>query len=334
MDVYEFVRNVKSGKIKFPYKRLRYSNEDIHEMMENLKNYDHSNRIINKEYTIKNLTLNPSYYLFKGEYMTIISNPDDYMKFDILSDMFQEENRVKCSLCKMITPFDAFNKYPEKIALDCIKYYKTITPFNIRESLYRLYKECSSFRPNLLLTFIRIFKCRNILDFSAGWGDRLISAIAAGVKYTGIDSNEKLHPNYKKIIDFFCTESEKKKYTMIHGQSELITIPNKKYDMVFTSPPYFTFEYYNGNKNTQSSKYNKEEDWFNNFLQIVIIKVWKLLIINGYMCININQKKGQKYVKAMIDLINSFNNSSYLGCISYADQKITNPQPIFIWIKI
>ena len=42
----------------------------------------------------------------------------------------------------------------------------------------KLAKECTQFKPSLALTVLQLLRAKRVLDFSAGWGDRLLGAIA------------------------------------------------------------------------------------------------------------------------------------------------------------
>lgn len=60
-----------------------------------------------------------------------------------------------------------------------------ITPAMVRERAYsssKEWKECTQFKPSLVVAVIQYFRATRVLDFSAGWGDRLTGAIAAGVE--------------------------------------------------------------------------------------------------------------------------------------------------------
>jgi hypothetical protein len=205
----------------------------------------------------------------------------------------------------------------------------------MRETLWNLpgNKECEPFKPQNLVTFIKLFKAKSVLDFSAGWGDRLVGAISQGVYYCGVDPNTCLFPNYYKIIDFF--EADKKNIKLINKPIQTAELPNKKFDLVMTSPPYFDLEKYS-NEDTQSiAGFNNEKEWFNNFLKVAIKKCWKKINEGGHMVLNISQKNiKEKYIGWMINYIyKNFSDSHYMGVISYANKKISNPQPMFIWEK-
>ena len=59
---------------------------------------------------------------------------------------------------------------------------------------------CNNFQVTLAYTIYKIFKPTRIFDSSAGWGDRLIAAIAAKIPYTGVDPSNCLSKKYKNII--------------------------------------------------------------------------------------------------------------------------------------
>ena len=88
-----------------------------------------------------------------------------------------------------------------------------------------------------------MFKSKDVLDFSSGWGDRLNAFLSCTdtESYFGIDPNTNLYEGYNQQIQKFNTN---KKISMNHGCSEDIKIPENSFDTVFTSPPYFMIEEY------------------------------------------------------------------------------------------
>ena len=318
---------------KFPYQRSYITDKEIHKMFDNLKKYNYKNRIISKSYTIKNINI-PSYQLaFLEKPLLLITKPEDFEDWERLSDMFQEECRMKCKLFRQKeSPEEYFYSHIKEINQYTLNKYGKITPQNVRETIYNLTKECTSHKPSHIMSMIEMFKAKTVLDFSSGWGDRLIGAMAADVDfYCGVDPNPCLHPNYQKMINFFGKSP--KNFVMIESTIEDAKLPNRKFDLIFTSPPYFDLEIYRENKK-QSTKHKQEVEWFNNFFKIALNKVWKYLHDGGIMCININQKSREEhYIKWMQEEVNKFEDSNYLGVISYSKPKIDNPQPIWIWKK-
>jgi hypothetical protein len=63
------------------------------------------------------------------------------------------------------------------------------------------YQTCETFPYSIVFALYDIFKPNSILDMCAGWGDRMISAAACGVKtYLGVDPNPELANPYLDII--------------------------------------------------------------------------------------------------------------------------------------
>jgi hypothetical protein len=338
----DFVNDFKKEIIHFPVKRIYKSIDDIHNMMNNLKKYNiyENDRLKYVEpYTISKLNLKENELKFRNKHTIIINKNDDYDKFEILSDMFLEDLRVNCKIINTkLTSYNYFFKNYKYIGFSLLKKNNKITPHLIREFLWNNVVECTSFKPNVLIAIKQILYPNNsnnnfeMLDPSAGWGDRLIGAIAMNIKYTGIDPSMQLHPRYKNIIDFFCDKKEN--YKMICSPFENLKL-NKEYDFIFTSPPYFDLEIYSSEESQSvNSATSNEENWFNLFFKKYLNNAWYYLKKKCFMAININQKhKGEKYIEWMINYVNSFDDSEYQGIISYIGETSNKPQPIFIWIK-
>jgi 16S rRNA G966 N2-methylase RsmD len=323
-----------TGELPFPLKRLNYSDNDICSMFNKLKKYSYDDRLICDEYyCVKNLGFPKIDYLFKGRPMLLLSKKTDYEDFNILSDMFNEINRLKARRYdSKLSPYDYFYKNIEEVIKYSQTYYKKTDPASLRESLYHLSSEATSFRPTNIMFAIQFFKCKNVLDFSAGWGDRLIGAMAAGVKYTGVDPNSNLFPKYKEMIDFFADKPQN--YVMINSPIETAKLEKETYDLVFTSPPYFDLEIYSEEKTQSVAGMPSERKWFDNFLKVAIKKVYDALDWNGYLVIIINQKNNKEYyVKWMLDYAASEFCLHYYGVISYANERKIAPQPMWIWRK-
>lgn len=146
---------------------------------------------------------------------------------------------------------------------------------------------CNHFPPVVAVMFIRYLQGKRLLpvgtgsihwyDPSAGWGDRLVAALAVedvGV-YRCTDPNKSLHSRYKKIAAFFKSNRfssgyrmSKKSIVTIDEGSEKITgedidfLPN----FVFTSPPYFNTEKYSSHEGQSYLKYSTYKVWLESFL--------------------------------------------------------------------
>lgn len=329
-------------KLTFPYQSLYYTDEAKKSMLSKLSRYDYNKRIKRvQKYTVKNLAFHSNVYRFEGV-PTILENDErDYKDFNILANLFIEDVRVRCKVYGApMSPMEYYQKFKRRLAEDCLEKYGKITPHYMRETLWgvKMARECTTFRPANLVACIQKFfpnyrkKPIRILDPSSGWGDRLVAAMATKSIYYGVDPNSDLFPYYEKMIQFF--NGSHKKYKMLNAPFETVKLTKVKYDMVFTSPPYFNLEHYSDAKTQSDVKNTTERDWFDHFLKPYIMTAWNALTPNGVMVIVINQKnRTEHYVEWMLDYVNDF--GKYLGIISYANpgDYFKSPQPMFIWRK-
>ena len=329
-NVNDFMSDFKKGIVGFPYKRLRHSDAEIKQMFQSLKMEETEPRVVNKYYTIYNINMDKNSLLFLGRPTLFVSKKDDYEKFSSLSDMFNEENRMMCKFFSSVSdPLSYFNNNTKRLAELTLQKYKVINMDNLDKIIFENIKGCSSFKSINLKFIIEKFNCKSVLDPSSGWGDRLIASMACDVRYVGVDPNYLLHPKYKEMIDFFMPAAKRKNYTMLEGKIQDVKLPNEKFDLVFTSPPYFKIEQYSNNGRVID---NNENEWFDNFMIPMINKTYAKLNYGGHMVLVINQLRGENYIDKMLSYIyEEIPELYYLGVISYADTNISNPQPMWIW---
>ncbi len=121
-----------------------------------------------------------------------------------------------------------------------------------------------------------------ILDFSAGWGGRALAAMSMGIPYYGFDANTALESAYKRMI----AAVDPKAAVQIQFQpSETVDFSRYKYDLVFTSPPYFMIEEYE-----KMPAYGSKQAFLEKFFQPVVKRVWKHLLPGGNMALNMPEE--------------------------------------------
>jgi hypothetical protein len=346
---YNKIKNYKTiiiKKIEYPYLKYFTTEQHIINNFNNLKKFNC--KIVNENY--KFTTLNINDIKFKNPKnnkdlpFLIIDEPTEYTSIEVISDYFNEECRVRCKFASAPgTQLDFFKNNFDKV-IDYLQYKNLkITLENMRETIWHIgFKECSTFKPKLEKFFIEFFNARKILDLSSGWGDRLIGAMASDIDcYHGYDPNPCLHPNYKNIIKTFKNYQVNKNavYVIKKQPFENATLKPNYYDLMMTSPPYFTMEIYDNNPSsskTQSiSNIHSEKEWFDKFL-LWIDKIYIALRQDGIMALNINQFRNQNYVYWLLNDMNKnkYKYWKYLGIISHSSISKKNPQPTFIWKKI
>jgi 16S rRNA G966 N2-methylase RsmD len=177
----------------------------------------------------------------------------------------------------------------------------------------------SQYPPAVAKAIYTLFEAKDILDFSMGWGDRLAGFHSSNAKsYTGIDPNQEVFDKYPKQNELYKTG---KSTEFIKAPAEDVDLSNRKFDMIFTSPPYFHLEKYSADENQSWKRYGKNIDqWLEKFLFTTLNKSWDSLKDGGTMIINIadvysGDNKYEQICDPMNDFISKLPDANYSGCI-------------------
>jgi hypothetical protein len=192
------------------------------------------------------------------------------------------------------------------------------------KSLFTLYfGNIGVFRPILVKDMICKYKPKVMLDFTMGWGGRLVGACAENIeKYIGIDLNTNLEPLYKKMVNTLKPLTTTK--IQLYFKSALdVDYSKLDYDFVLTSPPYYNLEIYN--KNSVVTK----EDWDNNIYIPIFTVTYKHLKKGGYYCLNVPV---YIYDDVCIKILGKCDEKIPLGRKS-RNKKDTYGEYIYIWKK-
>lgn len=172
------------------------------------------------------------------------------------------------------------------------------TSSGLRDAMRMSIGSVNQFKPYIAICAVyKKFMPRRVLDISAGWGGRLIGAMSQNIDYIGIDSNKKLEPAYKKMIAEFSKES-KSKVKMIFKKSQDVNYSSlKPYDMIFTSPPYFELEKYEGMED-----FKDDQDFIDKYWIPTITPAWQNLSKGGHLVLNMPEAM----YKPLIPLIGKY----------------------------
>lgn len=200
-------------------------------------------------------------------------------------------------------------------------------------AIYEFYRHymcsISTFKPIVAKYLYELYKPHTILDISIGWGGRLVGALSLpNIKYIGFDTNKDLKIPYTKMITDLNVKDRVK---LIFKDSSKSDFSKYTYDMVFTSPPYYS-------KNVLLEKYNympiykDYEDWVNRFFNPVMINAWNHMVIGGTFCINTNSE-GFGLLKQLFGKPN--NKIDIHVTLAHRIKSDANPhiEYIYVWIK-
>lgn len=296
-------------------------------------------------------------------YIAFYDESDSYDTMDFVTDIFTEKQRLAASKNGHTSILEQWKRksFRDSIYTQAMKLYNSVDARSLRETIYQTQKasECTQFKASLTARFIKWIYHLNptdnfsVLDPSAGWGDRLIGAMACilevPISYTAYDPNTTLRNGHTNIIksfnEYLLSNNAKPHSCKIHYQGyETMTpqqIPDNSIDLVFTSPPFFDFEIYttSTDPNQSTTQHPTFNDWFVNFLiKIVIQKSIRTLKPGGFLAIHISDVNKLKICDPMILFVTTlFKDLTYYGpvfTIGYSKRKEDQrPRPIWVFRK-
>ena len=279
----------------------------------------------------------------KGYTLGAITDPLAYEGVNKLTNYFADEVRVLSNVKGSPCPLTTFKERRRDIDSKRDKLIRDAgipdpteleKRYYTREAVYMIAKECTNFKITLTKAVIQHFKPRSVLDPSAGWGDRLLGAAAAGVKYLGVDPNPRMRPVYSEMMKFVRDRDR------VRGNNlEVITDDFLKaeilesFDLVFTSPPFFDFEVYNTEDENQSLVGRETlEEWIEQFFFPYLSKAFDLLGEGGHFVIYVKDVPDGEYVSRMDEYIRRMG-ATRVGVIALMIQSGKLGRPILVYKK-
>ena len=199
-------------------------------------------------------------------------------------DYYTFEHRLSVRGKSNINFYDFLESWNEvrkkRYIKNLIAYYNNDESFSTIYKIYNLGVNCvHAFRPVLALQIYDRFCPTHVLDPCSGWGGRAVAASIYGARYTGFDTNVNLGKAYQMLsgtlnIDLNIGDSLKVDLEKI-----------EKYDMVFTSPPYYNLERYE-----YMHTYMNDDEWDNEFYFPLFERLAKHLQPGGWIVLSINEK--------------------------------------------
>lgn len=186
--------------------------------------------------------------------------------------------------------YEAFNNNKRlfEAIVYAIKNGKKITPKEIASNIRYTIKTPGHFFPSAAISIIKKYSNNgDIFDPFLGWGGRTLGAICSNVSsYEGcdlqplvIDSCNKLFQDLKHICNTKC-------YFHNIDCLEFLKKSEKKYDLIFSSPPYLDSEDYGIESNSM------KENWIDDFCFPLIEECSKHLKENGILALHLKDIKG------------------------------------------
>ena len=181
--------------------------------------------------------------------------------------------------------------------------------------------ECTLYPVPAGLAVLNLFKPKRWLDPTSGWGDRLRIALLSKIDaYTGIDSNPELVEVYKRILRAYPSTT---KVDMISSRFQNATLKTKKYDLVFTSPPFNMYEVYKG-----ATEWKSLNEFYEEFLDPFFRFCTDHLLVKGHLVLYIEKANAEKMIHHVATILP---NLKYEGVFYYEGEG--SLRPYYVWKK-
>jgi hypothetical protein len=165
----------------------------------------------------------------------------------------------------------------------------------------------SNFRPTLARAVISRYSRSGacVVDFSAGFGGRLVGCLTLNREYIGIEPSPKqvsgLTANVRAVKKLLPASSTAK---ILKGCAEdvLPRLPSGSADLVFSSPPYFDWERYSDCSTQSFVRYPSYDAWLAGFLGPCIEQSNRILTRRGRLVLNVSGRSRWPSVEDVVDL--------------------------------
>lgn len=251
------------------------------------------------------------------------------------SNFYHWQARVACDSLNSPAPIRAWHDQKLRKNIENSIYYKESHKSAVTMRGY----VPSQFRPSAAKCLYSLFEAKRIYDPCGGWGDRLAAAMSVDADlYYCRDVNPLVFTGYALQQQAFSTKT---KLSFEYKGSE-IDCPEKGYfDFIFTSPPYYKIEKYQGDMQSHA-KFKKFDDWLTGFLYPMVTFAWDSLREEGVLALNISDcYANHTYNRTCLPLIdyclNNLKGCRMQGVIGYeiASRKKTgiNSEPLLFFSK-
>lgn len=289
----------------------------------------------------------------RKERLGLILREEDYLMYDIISDWYIEDIRVRAMRTDArISPYDYWK------SIEGLASVRAMTLEERREFVYRNCHEVGTFHPTIASAMVQLVRartgtCDNVLDPCAGWGDRLIGFLAAGARHiTCVDPHTLLHQRYERMRDDLVPLCPMRAEHTSAPRARFVCAPFEEctpeqvgtaHDLVMTSPPYFDTEIYTNEATQSIARYRRFGAWYRDFLIVMCARGAATLRAGGVLAIVINNSySAESDSRITMNFAADVSNAcaamgfalTFIGLATYevrTKKVLKSAQPIWLW---
>ena len=253
------------------------------------------------------------------------NNVVDYFTF---VERLDTKGKYDTNFFEFLENIDEFKK--KKFIQTMLTYYKDVKNKNNTKNEYIVYKEvyniCISainiMRPLNCMEIYSKYKAKRVLNFCAGWGGSAVAAAALNLEaYYGVEINTSLKEPYDNMVSYLKTKSATF-FDVRFADAVEFDYSEFKYDMVFSSPPYYFIEKYANNV-----KYESKKDMDEKFYKPLFSKTYNGLQIGGHYIINICKEVYDNVLKGILG------EAHEIFPLKKSKRQNDYTEMVYVWIK-
>jgi len=199
-------------------------------------------------------------------------------------ERFQDDEMLRLMIRK------ALRVFPERFAVNAS---------NLRRILqtYSRTARVSNFRPTAAKALYARYSGAGdrILDFSSGYGGRLLGCLTLPREYVGIDPCTAQIAGLHRMVTRLHRLVSPPGGAQVHqacAEDFLPQLPAQSCALVFSSPPYFDNERYSQEPTQSYRKFPRYDCWLEGFLRPVIEQAHRILEPQGFFVVNVVNLNG------------------------------------------
>lgn len=194
-------------------------------------------------------------------------------------DCFRDDDCLRAAIER------AFNLWPDRHGANASCVRRILKSFSNCAAV-------SNFRPAIARALIAKYTLPGdrVVDFSAGYGGRLVGSLSLGCHYVGI---EPCAPQVRglsrcaAVIQKLGVAPGSAEIQRGCAEEELPKLPSRSAQLVLSSPPYFDWEKYSYQGTQSFVRYGSYSEWLNGFLAPAIGESYRILTLRGLLALNL-----------------------------------------------
>jgi SAM-dependent methyltransferase len=163
-------------------------------------------------------------------------------------------------------------------------------------TLFRIYGggRVANFRPSaaraLIDRYSRTGQC--VLDFSAGYGGRLLGAVTLPRHYLGLDADPQQYAGLRRLwASVSPIASGRAELANVRAEEALCLLPERSIDLILSSPPYYSQERYSSHPSQSAIRYSSYPTWKREFLAPILTECCRVMRRGGYLILNVKDTR-------------------------------------------